>query len=1100
MHLHDASEPYSPAERIYASWRLRIESQGSTETFEALCAAHPALGSELRALHADAVGLDGVARAAVLGTSEDERASREQAARALQDLARLGAVGGRYAIGVELGRGGMGSVHEARDLLLDRVVACKRIADPAAAARLLPLFRREMRIAARLSHAAVAGIHDAGIDADGRAYFTMPLIRGRNLSEVERMVARGEDGWSVVRAVSVLLQVADAMAYVHAQGVVHRDLKPGNIRVGEYGEVHVMDWGIAKLAEDPQDAPGGAHEPRRAQADNSGGAGTPPYMSPEQWRAGGVVGPASDVHALGVMLYELLAGRPPHHEEGEGRVDSAVLWRRMQSGPPRPIQSIARAQPAELCSICEKAMERDLAKRYPDCVALAADLRAFLEGRVVAAHETGSWAETKKWVRRNKAFAGAVGAAIVASLVGTLAFRAKAEEADANRFVALAERDRANEQKRLAEEGRDAVVKQQYELALRSLGREADVLQRRLKDRDTTISSALWMASAGKLVDGGVDASGRPTPGLRDVRQRLAELRQPERYAPYDEVARQRDFLNHPLQKQVHKLKSRRENLEADLSAAITALSNQAEWTDRMLGRKPWPDKERYARAMQAEMAELDPRSLRRQATLNARGTDRSYGRETRALVYAERAVEEAGPDEELEARIALAWALWATGQHGLAKSSLEALRDELPPELKGPASEALLAVQAEQARFEGEERAKRESDVARWKEEIKRRRKGLDAEVAKEESAIDAEVARLEAACGERRTWRMTDPGDEALHRLLEEAEARLVDLQALLDAQRQPDPARRWSEALQAIAKSPRYAGVRWPGGVLAPQVGLLPLEEDPRSGLWEFHMPATGAEPARDAQGRLARDEEGRLRLQPETGIVFVLLPGGRVRPVEAPPSKRYYQEEWVTSFDLEPWFMAKHEMTCAQWHRLAGTEPDPYDRFDQDLLPVSQPSWNQLSDLWSKLPGPIGFPSALQWEFAMRGGTNTIYWTGNDDGSLLGAEVLKNGRTQPDTLPVGSLRANPYGLHDMLGNVTEMCGDAGASDDEFLTSEWVQKVPPRAGDGMKLLDAATFRLTAGGGAWMEPFGAQMQLELDPTERDSNTGVRPAMRVLP
>ena len=1097
---HTPSQPYSPAEQVYASWRLRREAGHGAETFHEMCAAHPALAADLRALHGPEEKLRGVAREVGLGTLQDERSLREQAVQARQELARLGAVGGRYAIGKEIGRGGMGSVHEARDLLLDRVVACKRIADPAAAARLLPLFRREMRIAARLSHAAVAGIHDAGVDAEGRAYFTMPLIRGRNLSEVYRMVARGEDGWSVVRAVAILLQVSDAMAYVHAQGVVHRDLKPGNIRVGVYGEVHVMDWGIAKLAED---ADGRDGAPVQAQAENSGGAGTPPYMSPEQWRAGAAVGPASDVHALGVMLYELLAGRPPYHVRGERSVETAVLLKRMQAGPPGPIHSIARQQPAELCSICEKAMEPDVRRRYANCAALSADLRAFLEGRVVAAHETGTWAETKKWVRRNKALASAVGVASLVSLAGALAFQAKAEEADATRLVALGERDRANEQTLLANSQRElaqrrgrSLAEQAQELRLRSIGLRAQSLLDALKDPSSPWTVAKWTAEASHLVAGGTDEDGARLVGLADVRQRIDQLRHSAMFMPYSDYDQSKDYINHPLQRELAKLRLEQEEVEQAVQSAVGQLDRKIDWQARMLGGKPWPDKQRYERSLASEMDGMSASELSSQSLLYCKPGDRRlYGMEMRGLVYAERAVTVAQPAERLRAELALAWSGWAVGQGEESKSRLEALQTQLSPKEKRAASEELLLLRHELARYSDEARAERETELSAWKELAKTRRKGMKAEISARKAALEQRIADLEARCRERRTWRFLDPAEDTLYTQLQAAEVALATLKDMLPKEDAEHAGRPWDEALRAIAASPRYAQARWPGAGLVPQVGLVPLGEDPRSGLWEFLHEATGKAPVRDAKGNWVIDGD--------TGLVFVLVPGGKPPRIVVPPGTKYYQDDWMVEFELAPYLLSKYEMTVGQWRRLSGEAFDGGSATDGPAgkaMPSTQPGWNDYANLFQRIPGPIWFPSRLQWEHARRGGTTTLYWTGDTIESLEHMENIKFDETPASLLTVGSLASNPYGFFDILGNLMEMCGDAGAAEDEFDVFEWVDKIPPRPGDGMKLVDAATQRLAVGSAHWTSADGVQGTMELDPLERDGGATVRPVMRVLP
>jgi hypothetical protein len=245
------------------------------------------------------------------------------------------------------------------------------------------------------------------------------------------------------------------MSYAHAKGVIHRDLKPGNVMVGRFGEVYVMDWGLAKVLghEDErdlriQDERTGLRSRRRELGEGSEDSplvtmdgdvvGTPAYMSPEQ-AAGRVaeMGPQSDVYAVGAMLYHLLSGHMPYLSLGE-TASSWEVWQRVKAGPPRSLTHAAPEAPAELVAICERAMARSPVARYPDMAALADDLRAYLEHRVVQAYQTGSLAELRKWVERNKALAGALAAAIVL-LVSGLA-------------VALVLREAAERQRRATEE------------------------------------------------------------------------------------------------------------------------------------------------------------------------------------------------------------------------------------------------------------------------------------------------------------------------------------------------------------------------------------------------------------------------------------------------------------------------------------------------------------------------------------------------------------------------------------------------------------------------------------------------------------------------
>ena len=163
----------------------------------------------------------------------------------------------RYMDSGEFARGGMGSIREVWDEDLRRTLAMKVLLEASEAGsgagseaddrRRTARFLDEAQVTAQLEHPAIIPVHELGLDANGQLYFTMPLVDGDDLAEVWRKVHAEEDGWTLTRALSALLKVCEAMAFAHARGVVHRDLKPANIMVGAFGEVYVMDWGLARI-------------------------------------------------------------------------------------------------------------------------------------------------------------------------------------------------------------------------------------------------------------------------------------------------------------------------------------------------------------------------------------------------------------------------------------------------------------------------------------------------------------------------------------------------------------------------------------------------------------------------------------------------------------------------------------------------------------------------------------------------------------------------------------------------------------------------------------------------------------------------------------
>jgi serine/threonine-protein kinase len=308
--------------------------------------------------------------------------------------------GTRYRLGERIGRGGMGAVYAAQDTALDREVALK-VLDAALADADAARLAREARILARLEHPGIVPVHDVGTLADGRVFYTMKRVRGLRLDEHVRALdaADADDAGARARLAERLrlfAQVCDAVAFAHAHGVVHRDLKPENVMVGAFGEVLVLDWGIAKVLGAGDDEPAAVHGATGREGTLPGMVlGTPGYMAPEQARGESAAADGrSDVYALGGVLRFLLTGRGPREAGG----DDAPL--------PRPLRSICRA-----------ALEPDPGRRYASVAALAADVARFAAGERVVAHRESAVERLGRWLERYRTPVALVAAYLVMRLL-----------------------------------------------------------------------------------------------------------------------------------------------------------------------------------------------------------------------------------------------------------------------------------------------------------------------------------------------------------------------------------------------------------------------------------------------------------------------------------------------------------------------------------------------------------------------------------------------------------------------------------------------------------------------------------------------------------
>ena len=286
----------------------------------------------------------------------------DAAPRRLRDAADAPDLSGtKYEIVGRIGQGGMGTVYRARDRELGREIALKVVRLPEGAPDVAARMMREARTLARLEHPGIVPVHDVGTLPDGRAFYAMKLVRGAPLHELPAT--------SLAERLRIVERVCEAVAFAHAHGVIHRDLKPQNVMVGPFGEVLVMDWGVAKVVGEPASSLGADGVPgtdHSAEPSTGHGVvlGTPGYMAPEQ-AAGdsSLVDARTDVYAIGALLRDVCTGNADgSHPDASGDV-------------PRPLRAIIR-----------RAMAPEPWDRYADVTALARDVAAFRAGDRVTAY------------------------------------------------------------------------------------------------------------------------------------------------------------------------------------------------------------------------------------------------------------------------------------------------------------------------------------------------------------------------------------------------------------------------------------------------------------------------------------------------------------------------------------------------------------------------------------------------------------------------------------------------------------------------------------------------------------------------------------------
>src|SRR5438309_6973274 len=316
---------------------------------------------------------------------------------------------GDYELLEEIGRGGQGVVYRAHQKSLNRIVALKVIGlGPWTTETHLKRFRREAEAAASLEHPGIVPIHEVG-ERDGQCYFSMKFVEGGQLDEVVR-----REPMPIRPAVELIVKVARTVHYAHEHGILHRDIKPGNILLDQHGEPHLTDFGLARLVEADSTVTGTLDV-----------LGTPSYMAPEQAAGNNTeISRNTDVYGLGAVLYQLLTGHPPF--AGGTTYETVKLLLETEPRPPRQLNPKVDR---DLATICLKCLDKDPQRRYSSALALAEDLERWLKHEPIRGRRTGIFTGGTKWMRRNRKLVATgaacllVGAAVIWLFRGEL-FRA----------------------------------------------------------------------------------------------------------------------------------------------------------------------------------------------------------------------------------------------------------------------------------------------------------------------------------------------------------------------------------------------------------------------------------------------------------------------------------------------------------------------------------------------------------------------------------------------------------------------------------------------------------------------------------------------------